>query len=143
MNGHFGELFAIEFDPNQLQSIHKPAVIHSVGPAHGIDAHDPKGTPSAFLIPAVPVSVLQTVVDRLVGVAKKAGAVAPITFSLFDNPLATFAGCGCVSCSRHVFKFPLGLDPSGRLLCIRLNSPLMLEVRARSVAWPCAQWKHS
>ena len=116
---NFRKLTTIELNISGLEAFNKAAVAHTRLAAGSIETHDPKATHVGLLLLAIDVSVLPSVLHRLLGVAKQLGFVTEIAFGVFQDFFATLTRRGSISCTRHVLY--LVLVPVGRL--VRIHPP--------------------
>lgn len=68
---NFRKLTTIELNISGLEAFNKAAVAHTRLAAGRIETHDPKATHVGLLLLAIDVSVLPSVLHRLLGVAKQ------------------------------------------------------------------------
>lgn len=62
-----GKNLSVQFDPRFVHLAHELRVGHSVKSRPGIDPLDPEGTEGALLVSAVPVGVLKSFFDGVLG----------------------------------------------------------------------------
>lgn len=116
---NFRKLTTIELNISGLEAFNKATVAHARLAAGSIETHDPKATHVGLLLLAIDVSVLPSVLHRLLGVAKQLRFITEIAFGIFQDFFATLTRRGSISCTRHVLY--LVLVPVGRL--VRIHPP--------------------
>jgi hypothetical protein len=67
IHGQVSQNLSVQFNPRLVHLAHELRVGHSVQSRSGIYALDPKGTKGALLVSAVPVGVLKSFFDGVLG----------------------------------------------------------------------------